>query len=346
MVERLLILKNDAVESGENRLTKSDSIQSEEEDTTFLVPGDRQRLKVAQLSTDISFDNSVSFDQEDPPTDNLLSEKLKRRKARRATEASVKSFSSSSSFDSVHFSLQIYDDRKKPPFKARPWYTKIDLTKPLFVLAFLFLIYFTWTKREVWIPRLLTSNTRIRRLDTTKQEQSNEKIDLSSSPSSSSSTSKSDREEGSSPSPSDEESNDNPTETKRKTKHLKTRRNKMSFSKDVEEPTKKRRRRAEVQGEVEDIPLLVKKQHHGKASRTKNKLVAVAHEEIYEQLKRLLKNETQSNEQFLSLLSKEFGVKKKKMKEFSKKNNYATITLEKFLSFLSRYQSTIAIVSK
>ena len=91
MVERLLILRNDSLDKKDTRLMTTESVQVDDEVENQLAPPDRQRLKVAQLSTDVSFDNSASFDQEDPPTDSLLSEKVKRRKSRRPTEPLVRS---------------------------------------------------------------------------------------------------------------------------------------------------------------------------------------------------------------------------------------------------------------
>ncbi len=60
------------------------------------------------------------------------------------------------------------------------------------VLALLFLIYIMWIKSDVWIPRLLTSNTRIRHIAIANEQKLAEKDDSpptsSSSPSSSSSS--------------------------------------------------------------------------------------------------------------------------------------------------------------
>ena len=200
-----------------------------------------------------------------------------------------------------------------------------------------------WIKREVWIPRLLTSNSRVRRLELDKQDSSKEQHNNPSS-SSLSSSSKEDQQDGSA-ALSDDES----TEKKRKKMHLKVRRNKMSFSKEPEEPQKKGRRRTTPDNdgdEIEDVPAVIKKHHHGRATHSKTKLVLVEHDEIFDQLKHVLKKEEQTSEQFLSLLAKEFGIRQKNIKQFIKKKNYASVTLEKFLAFLSRYQSTISIVSK
>jgi len=133
--------------------------------------------------------------------------------------------------------------------KKQPWYTKIDSTifiKPLIGVGILILIYLMWVKRDVWIPRLLTSNTRIRHTIMKNEEKLNER-----GSSSQTSTTKDslvgahednivDDNEKNNDQTSIGDNDDSSTTYSKSTSqkiNLKTRRNKMSFSKD--RPTKK-----------------------------------------------------------------------------------------------------------
>lgn len=53
----------------------------------------------------------------------------------------------------------------------------MDLIKPILVLLILCLIYLMWAKRDVWIPRLLTSNSRVKQTIQRNEGKSNSKED-------------------------------------------------------------------------------------------------------------------------------------------------------------------------
>ncbi len=142
---------------------------------------------------------------------------------------------------------------RRSNLKKRPWYTKIDFTKPLIYLGALVLIYFLWIKRDVWIPRLLTSNTRLRHTIMRNEEKLNGRTDLSQTLKTKNSSSSSDEDniiddndkknnlnnnDQTLPGDNDEDSPTIYNKHSPQKLNLRVRRNKMSFSKD--RSTKKR----------------------------------------------------------------------------------------------------------
>jgi hypothetical protein len=128
------------------------------------------------------------------------------------------------------------------------------VSTPLTIITVVVLLYLMWVKRDVWIPRLLTSNNRVRRPSSEQEEKTLKDLGDSSSyspPTTSSKGSPSDsfsdedddedsnednddqtNDQGT---PSDNEEDSTPSHTKSSSSqklNIRIRRNKMSFSKD------------------------------------------------------------------------------------------------------------------
>ncbi|CAF0858624.1 unnamed protein product [Rotaria sordida] len=159
MVERLIILKNNSIDSEDGRRsphTGSQTLNTDEDEPLSI--GDSRRLQENSKATEsdhsvqtaerrrnlvtISSLSVESVNDRDG-SDNPLSEKAKKKKRAMSRQMSETDF-------------------KKFIAKKRPWYTKVDFTKPLMYLGILFLIFIIWIKRDVLITRLLTSNARVR----------------------------------------------------------------------------------------------------------------------------------------------------------------------------------------
>ena len=131
--------------------------------------------------------------------------------------------------------------------KNRSWYLKVDLTKPILFLLFLCLIYLTWAKRDVWIPRLLTSNSRIKHTIQRNEDKSITKEDLTSNKDSTISSNKEDNTLNENQSNqdlnlSDDNEEDSPTISNKQNSQkvsFRIRRNKMSFTRDKQSKSNK-----------------------------------------------------------------------------------------------------------
>ncbi|CAF1478476.1 unnamed protein product [Adineta steineri] len=201
MVERMLSIRTnelDNLDVDKNHLSKGSSFNTDDDDS--MLAGDSQQisdsesrtvnadadadadtdgLKIRDMKRALFGIHSASIDSiadsiqdgDGIPSDTTLADKIKRRQKRRATE-------------------QMNQEQRKSVVKVRPWYTKVDVTKPVMYVGIVILLYFAWTERDVWIPRLLTSNNRIRHIALANEEKLQEK-DHSPPPSPSSSSSSS-----------------------------------------------------------------------------------------------------------------------------------------------------------
>ncbi|CAF3441708.1 unnamed protein product [Rotaria sp. Silwood1] len=179
-------------------------------------------------------------------------------------------------------SRQIHESEKKienkrSQLKTYPWYKKINWSKPLLVVGSLILLYLMWTKQDIWIPRLLTSNIRIQRSVVVQdREISNELTNssLHSSPTNATKPSKDSRLktvrtedtiENSDEKNDDQgnserinvRSNDNSTGSSTKSSsghrvHIRARRTKMSFSKEHEKKKYRSSRNLPIDDDLDD----------------------------------------------------------------------------------------------
>ncbi|CAF1205303.1 unnamed protein product [Adineta steineri] len=198
MVERLLSIRTnelDNLDVNDNQLSKGSSFNTDDDDS--MLAGDSQQISDSEsiiVNADADTDglqvrdmkralfgiHSPSIDSiadsiqdgDGIPSDTTLSDKIKRRQKRRATE-------------------QMNQEQRKSVVKVRPWYTKVDVTKPIMYVGIVILLYFACTERDIWIPRLLISNNRIRHIALANEEKLQEK-DHSPPPSSSSASASSD----------------------------------------------------------------------------------------------------------------------------------------------------------
>lgn len=153
----------------------------------------------------------------------------------------------------------------KKSIKKRPWYTRIDyeiFIKPLIAIGILILLYLAWVKRDVWIPRLLTSQTRLRHTIMKNEEKLGERGDTSITNKDSSSNSDEDDimdddDEKNNDQISNEDNDDDNTPLTH-SKHssqkinIRIRRNKMSFSKDKAKKTRGSKYRLSDDGDDDD----------------------------------------------------------------------------------------------
>lgn len=354
------------------RLSKSPSMNSEDDESSLLAVnqenGDdetdpialdevqrRRRLVAGQF-------NNRSVDDEDLPDEKISPEKLRKKKQRQAMQQGNNS------------------DIKRHASKRRPWYLRIDLSKPLFFVALLCLIYFMWVKREVWIPRLLTSNTRVRREAMKKAQEMNDKSDSSLpsvvvSPLSEKSNDRDSRgkeidggnNNGPLLSDTDEESLSSSSRASHTSKlNVRARRNKMSFSKERQK-TKHRYVSQGLSNDDEDslegndlegtvIPTTKKSHRHrhrskldddksNKLAEVNSKAIILSDENLVEQLRILIKSRGRRRD-FLLTLSKETGLSKTKVHRLIYHKDYRVLTLETLLSLLNTYHSNLFIVPK
>jgi len=140
------------------------------------------------------------------------------------------------------------DIRKSKP-RELPWFLNIDYTKPLLVIAGLIILYLMIAYYDIWIPRLLTSNTRVQHSIKINEEKLNERHNAPQTSTTKDSSLSSDEDDV------DDDNDDNNDQTStgdndddspvsynkhnQQKLNIRIRRNKMSFSKD--RPTKKKR---------------------------------------------------------------------------------------------------------
>jgi len=135
--------------------------------------------------------------------------------------------------------------RSKP--RKLPWFLNFDYKKPLIVIVGLIIVYLLIAYYDVWIPRLLTSNTRVQHSIRINEEKLSERhnVPQTSTTKDSSSYSDDDDNDDDNDNNNDQTTGDNDEDTPVAYKpsqaklNLRVRRNKMSFSKD--RPTKKKR---------------------------------------------------------------------------------------------------------
>ncbi len=260
---------------------------------------------------------------------------------------------------------------------------KIDLTKPILFLTLLFLIYLTWAKRDVWIPRLLTSKSRVRQSVLKNEEKFNENKDLPLTKNSSSLSSNQDEiidnnnNNDQSSLEDDNDDDDSPTISNKQTSqkvNLRVRRNKMSFTRDrtIKKSHHSKHKIIDDEEEEEEeetndddttdttkpietiLPSSIhsSKKHHRRHEHKiktsingKNSLIIRSHDDIVEQLKKLIKTHGK-NRDILTILTKETGLNKSKINRFIHQKDLSVITLDNLISILNSLDSTIIIVSK
>ncbi|CAF4366000.1 unnamed protein product [Rotaria sp. Silwood2] len=187
MVERLIILKNNSIDSEDGKLsqkTNSQSLNTDEDESLSIDSSRQYSEKIGNtLESDIILSqanerrkhlltistpsvDSIN-DRDGSASDNPITGKAKKKKRQ-----SIASMSD--------------NEYKRQLIKKRPWYTKVDLKKPIIFVIILFLIYIIWIKRDVLIVRLLTSNARVHHTALIIDQRLHEKDDLSQSSSSSS----------------------------------------------------------------------------------------------------------------------------------------------------------------
>jgi hypothetical protein len=233
-----------------------------------------------------------------------------------------------------------------------------------------------WIKRDVWIRRLLTSDTRIRSIIAKNEQKLKESAD-------SSKISPSDSSDGEDTIENIEENydieNNNEDLTASSTKssnankiNIRTRRNKMSFS---QEPQKKKSYRLqdlsagddngdeeeEKDKEIEtEEPLLPLSTHSKKKDKNQSiiqnensksliplnsPLNSSTYNNIIKQLRENLKSRSRDRD-FLSTLSKTIGLNRNKLYRFIYKKEYHLITLQTFMSLLDSFNLMLLIVPK
>jgi hypothetical protein len=210
-------------------------------------------------------------------------------------------------------------------------------------VAVLFLLYFTWSKREKIIPRLLASRSRIRRSITPNEEL----ITDSSLISSSSQEDKIENIEKENNNLNDNEriiSDSLPSPSKSTKTHLRTRRNKISFNKDGS--TKKPHELNDQS--IEEENSLAKKSNRNVTSveslmHLNTTLILYNYNDIINQIRKHLKTKVRDR-QFFSILSKTTGLSKTKLHRFIYHKDYKLLTLQTFISLLDTLKLMIIIV--
>ncbi|CAF1260252.1 unnamed protein product [Adineta steineri] len=157
MVERMIIIKtsrlNDYPDVENNQLSKDSILGTDSQKISDLQSGpsksDEGGLQPINLKRRLFGIVSPSIDSindgEGPTLATALAKKIE-KKERRATE-------------------QLKKEQRKSAVKVRPWYTKVDVTKPIMCVGIIIILYYAWRERDVWTHRLLTSNTRIRHIE-------------------------------------------------------------------------------------------------------------------------------------------------------------------------------------
>lgn len=228
----------------------------------------------------------------------------------------------------------------------------------------LILLYLMWTQRDVWVDRLLTSSTRIRKPLIVKKEQTIKESTDSSKDSPSDSfdqgntienTEKIDVENNN----EDLISSSAKSSTSQKI-NIRLRRNKMSFSK---ESQKKKRRYQSQNSSVDDNngekkdeqvkttePILspTKKRNRPiiEAKISENHpVLESAYDNGIEQLRKNLKSKSRDRD-FLLTLSKKIGLNKDKLDRFIYKKDTQFMTLQTFISLLDSFNLMFLIVPK
>jgi len=217
----------DSIDAGKkSHMIKTYSFTTDDDDGGGSVAKSQSISKHDKLST-----NSASVDSGNYEDD--LSEgstKLKKRKSRRITESENRS-----------------ENKETSAKKHRPLYKRIDWVKPLMIIGTIIILYFAWTQRDVWIPRLLTTNNRVRRSIAANNEQTATDLKGSSSTTSLDSSNEQDDIEDNDNDNDDginSDNNDDLTASSTKSTpssqklNLRTRRNKMSFSKESQKEKK------------------------------------------------------------------------------------------------------------
>jgi hypothetical protein len=229
-----------------------------------------------------------------------------------------------------------------------------------------------WTQRDVWVDRLLTSSTRIRKPLIVKKEQTiKESTDSSktiTTRSSKDSTSDS-FDQGNTIENTEkidvENNNEDLTSSSAKSStsqkiNIRLRRNKMSFSK---ESQKKKRRHQSQNSSVDDNngekkdeqvkttePILspTKKRNRPiiEAKISENHpVLESAYDNGIEQLRKNLKSKSRDRD-FLLTLAKKIGLNKDKLDRFIYKKDTQFMTLQTFISLLDSFNLMFLIVPK
>jgi hypothetical protein len=249
------------------------------------------------------------------------------------------------------------------------------------IIGILVVLYLMWIKRDIWIPRLLTSSTRIPRSAVKKTEQiitestTTTTILSKNSPLTSSSLEEEDAIENIEEK-NEMENNENsiPSSTKSSSSqkiNIRVRRNKMSFNK---ERQKKKYYHSpgssvddddnndddEEDDEDKPEPVLLSSIHstkkHQHRSIIENEisesllplnsaLSFSTYDDIIQQLRKNLKLRNR-NKDFLSILSKTTGLNKDKLYRFIYKKDYQLMTLQEFMSLLDSFNLMLLIVPK
>jgi hypothetical protein len=273
--------------------------------------------------------------------------------------------------------------RSKP--RKLPWFLNFDYKKPLIVVVSLIIVYLLIAYYDVWIPRLLTSNTRVQHSIRINEEKLSERHSApqTSTTKDSSSYSDDDDNDDDNDNNNDQTTGDSDYKPSQAKLNLRVRRNKMSFSKD--RPTKKKRGalyqavdgdddyanldadddnddEVDDDGEVnvdpikeKEVVLASSKKNHRSAqvreqkikipTSSKTNLIIRQPEDIVEQLQKLLKSRGK-NRDLLTTLTKETGLNKAKLNRFIHGKDYSILTLDNLISFLNSFDSTLLIVSK
>jgi hypothetical protein len=255
----------------------------------------------------------------------------------------------------------------------------------LMVIGLGVLLYFMWIKQDVWIPRLLTSNTRIRRVQSANQENYADETPTAATPQSTEQNSlpdDDDTDDTQQEQSDDVELDDDPTRAAASGQrarsqhrlHIRARRNKMSFRKDV--PKKKHRHLHDETLDDEDLAqsedaadllseataATSKKHHHhhhhhhhrhratahdtnAKGTEPKSSGTSSADDDFVQQVKRLTQSRAPARD-LGSVLYKQAAHDKKKVRKIIGEENYRLLTLQNFMSYLQQYQSTLVIVTK
>ncbi|CAF2441548.1 unnamed protein product [Rotaria sp. Silwood2] len=298
-------------------------------------------------------------------------------------------------------SRQTHDSEKKlenkcPPLKKYPWFMKIDWSKPLLIVGSLIFLYLIWTKQDIWIPRLLTSNARIQRTVIVQdREISDELTNVSSYPSLTNtskdsrpkSTRKEDTIENSEEKNDDQDNSErtnirnNEDSTGSSTKsssshriHIRSRRVKMSFSKEHEKRKYHSSKNLLIDNDLDDIndaeqyiPItpnqsILLSRHSRKKRRhreiipyeslktiipLKSRIRLSTYNDIIGQFRKNLKSQSRSRRrQFLSTLSNTTGLSKNKLHRFIYKKDFRLLNIQTFVSILDTFHLKLLIVPK
>lgn len=241
-----------------------------------------------------------------------------------------------------------------------------------------------WRERDVWIPRLLTSNNRVRQTIARNEQKLNEQNEQLDNNFNSSLSSNDDDDEPNNrdknsindkdQSDDDEQDNDDDTPTifskhSGQRLNIRIRRNKMSFSKD--KPTKQRRKSTNqiVDADTDDADdddddddsndrvmqthkhsnkkteVSHDKKHKSALVHSKTSVIIHPYNEVIEQVKTLVKAKSKTQD-IVHLLTKQTGLNKSKAQRFLHSKDLSILTVEQFIQFLNSLQSTIKIVSQ